>query len=319
MAHVDAPRRDAARRPAEPLGHAHAGGDGAAGRRRARPHRLQRDRLRRQLLHGGAASSTAARTPGKGSTCCAARSTARRCAAACAATPASPSASRPDALMDLWMRRLNEHGVRSFWIYDVLYGIDNFARLARIAKEYGSEVVGTRLLHDLAGPHGRVPGRAKRPRSPRCRRSTASSSTTPPACSTSSGCARCCRRSSPRRRRKPVEIHANNLMGTSGLTYVEAVKHGVQRSCTRPAALDGQRALGALDRERRPQPRADGRRARASTPRCWRRSTSTSARVGRAAGYLVDQVSEYDLFNVTHQVPGRDGRHAARRSSSSTG
>ncbi len=26
--------------------------------------------------------------------------------------------------------------------------------------------------------------------------------------------------------------------------------------------------------------------------------------VGRAAGYLVDQVSEYDLFNHTHQVPG---------------
>src|SRR5438552_14695258 len=49
----------------------------------------------------------------------------------------------PDALMDLWMRRLNEHGVRSFWIYDVLYGVDNFARLARMAKEYGSEVVGT--------------------------------------------------------------------------------------------------------------------------------------------------------------------------------
>ena len=27
-------------------------------------------------------------------------------------------------------------------------------------------------------------------------------------------------------------------------------------------------------------------------------------RVGKAAGYLVDQVSEYDLFNITHQVPG---------------
>src|SRR6201999_1774044 len=26
--------------------------------------------------------------------------------------------------------------------------------------------------------------------------------------------------------------------------------------------------------------------------------------VGKAAGHLVDQVSEYDLFNVTHQVPG---------------
>src|SRR5260370_11321225 len=49
----------------------------------------------------------------------------------------------PDALMDLWMRRLNQHGVRSFWIYDVLYGVEDFVRLARIAKEYGSEVVGT--------------------------------------------------------------------------------------------------------------------------------------------------------------------------------
>jgi oxaloacetate decarboxylase (Na+ extruding) subunit alpha len=49
----------------------------------------------------------------------------------------------PDALMDLWMRRLNEHGIRSYWIYDVLYGIENFARLARVAKEYGSQVVGT--------------------------------------------------------------------------------------------------------------------------------------------------------------------------------
>ena len=27
-------------------------------------------------------------------------------------------------------------------------------------------------------------------------------------------------------------------------------------------------------------------------------------KVGKAAGYLVDQVSEYDLFNITHQVPG---------------
>ena len=28
----------------------------------------------------------------------------------------------PDALMDTWMRRLNEHGLRSFWIYDCLFG-----------------------------------------------------------------------------------------------------------------------------------------------------------------------------------------------------
>ena len=48
----------------------------------------------------------------------------------------------PDALMDIWMRRLNEHGVRSFWIYDVLFNIDKMHRLAKVAKEYGSEVAG---------------------------------------------------------------------------------------------------------------------------------------------------------------------------------
>src|SRR3712207_6906262 len=58
----------------------------------------------------------------------------------------------PDALMDLWMRRLNEHGIRSYWIYDVLYGVPNFARLGRVAKEYGSEVAGT-VFYTLSPVH----------------------------------------------------------------------------------------------------------------------------------------------------------------------
>src|SRR5579859_585531 len=49
----------------------------------------------------------------------------------------------PDALMDAWMRQLNRHGCRSFWIYDVLYNIDKMHRLAKVAKEFGSEVAGT--------------------------------------------------------------------------------------------------------------------------------------------------------------------------------
>jgi oxaloacetate decarboxylase (Na+ extruding) subunit alpha len=40
-------------------------------------------------------------------------------------------ATMPDALMDTWMRQLNRHGCRSFWIYDVLYEIDNMDRLAK--------------------------------------------------------------------------------------------------------------------------------------------------------------------------------------------
>jgi oxaloacetate decarboxylase alpha subunit len=101
---------------------------------------------------------------------------------------------------------------------------------------------------------------------------------------------------------KPVEFHSNNLMGTSGLAYVEAVRHGIRilHTASRPMAngpsvpstesvVRNLELLGCthdIDKSLL-EPVADHFR-----------------RVGRAAGYLVDQVSEYDLFNVTHQVPG---------------
>src|SRR5258705_539407 len=113
----------------------------------------------------------------------------------------------PDALMDLWMRRLNEHGVRSFWIYDVLYGIDNFARLAGIS-----------ILHTATRPMANGP-------------SVPSTESV---------------------------VRNLELMGHT---------HGLDTSLLLPVA-------------------------------------EHFRRVGRTAGYLVDQVSEYDLFNVTHQVPG---------------
>ena len=58
----------------------------------------------------------------------------------------------PDSLMDAWMRQLNRHGVRSYWIYDVLYNIDKIHRLAKVAKEFGSEVAGT-ILYFLSPVH----------------------------------------------------------------------------------------------------------------------------------------------------------------------
>jgi oxaloacetate decarboxylase (Na+ extruding) subunit alpha len=207
----------------------------------------------------------------------------------------------PDALMDLWMRRLNEHGVRSFWIYDVLYGIDNFARLARIAKEYDSEVIGT-VFFSLSPVHTDEYLSAK----------AAEIAAVPeidgvlfydtagvldvdrmrvlvPKIIAAAG-------------GKPVEFHSNNLMGTSGLAYVEAVRQGIStlHTATRPMAngpsvpstesvvrnLELMGHTHGLDTSLLPPVAAHFRR------------------VGRTAGYLVDQVSEYDLFNVTHQVPG---------------
>src|SRR6266852_4689019 len=58
----------------------------------------------------------------------------------------------PDALMDAWMRQLNVHGARSFWIYDVLFNIDKMLRLAKVAKEFGSEVAGA-IMFSMSPVH----------------------------------------------------------------------------------------------------------------------------------------------------------------------
>jgi oxaloacetate decarboxylase alpha subunit len=207
----------------------------------------------------------------------------------------------PDALMDLWMRRLNEHGVRSYWIYDTLYGIDNFARLARVAKEYGSEVVGT-VFYTVSPVHtdDYLAGKA------------AEIAAVPEIDGVlfydTAGVLDVDRlrvlvpkivaAAAP----KPVEIHANNLMGMSGLTYVEAVKHGIG-------------VLHTASRSMANGPSVPSTESVVANVEMmgWTHSIDTSLlspveehfrRVGRAAGHLVDQVSEYDLFNITHQVPG---------------
>ena len=207
----------------------------------------------------------------------------------------------PDVLMDLWMRRLCEHGVRSFWIYDVLYGIDNFARLARIAKEYGSEVVGT-VFYTVSPVHTDEYLAAK----------AAHIAAVPELDGVlfydTAGVldVERLRRLVPKivaaADPKPVEIHANNLMGMSGLTYVEAVKHGIHVLHTATRSMANGPSIPSTESVVR----------NLELMGCTH-SIDTSLlppveehfrRVGRAAGYLVDAVSEYDLFNVTHQVPG---------------
>ena len=207
----------------------------------------------------------------------------------------------PDALMDIWMRQLNEHGLRSFWIYDVLFNIDKMHRLAKVAKEYGSEVAGsvmfalspvhtdaffaqkagelaaspdidTILLYDTAGVLDKE-----------------RMSTLIPAIKARIGT-------------KPLEFHANNILGISGKAYLDAVDLGVSilHTASRPMAngpsvpstesvVKNLELLGhthSLNKD------------------LFRPVADHFEAVGKAAGFLVNQFNEYDVLSIRHQIPG---------------
>ncbi len=207
----------------------------------------------------------------------------------------------PDSLMDAWMRQLNRHGVRSFWIYDVLFNVDKMHRLAKVAKEFGSEVaaalmftlspvhtdayyadkagklaaspdVDTILLYDTGGVLERERLR-----------------TLVPAIRA-------------RIQGKPIEFHSNNLLGQSARAYLDAVELGVGilHTASRPMAngpsvpsteiiAHDLALLGHthdLDSSR------------------FAPVASHFERVARAAGFLVNQSSEYDVLSLRHQIPG---------------
>lgn len=207
----------------------------------------------------------------------------------------------PDALMDVWMRQLNEHGCRSFWVYDVLFNIDKMHRLAKVAKEYGSEVAGsimftlspvhtddyyadkadrlsacpdidTLLLYDTAGVLERE--RMK---------------TLVPAIVAKA-------------RGKPVEFHSNNILGMSAKAYCDIVEFGVTilHTATRPMANG-------------PAVPSTEIMTRNMTLLGHTHDIDVSLlppvaehfeKVGRAAGYRVNQHNEYDVLAARHQIPG---------------
>ncbi len=207
----------------------------------------------------------------------------------------------PDALMDIWMRRLNEHGVRSFWIYDVLFNIDKMHRLAKVAKEYGSEVAGavmfalspvhtdaffaekagrlaaspdvdTILLYDTAGVLEKE-----------------RLSTLVPAIRARIG-------------GKPLEFHANNLLGQSGKAYLDAIDLGVSilHTASRPMA-NGPSVPSTESVVRNLELLGHSHSLDA---RLFRPVADHFEAVGKAAGFPVNQFAEYDVLSVRHQIPG---------------
>ena len=207
----------------------------------------------------------------------------------------------PPALMDLWVRRLCAHGIRSFWIYDVLFGMDNMLRLAKVAKEANAQVAGA-IMFALSPVHTDdffVANARRLAESPNVDSlllyDTAGvlekdriQSLVPAIVGVAGG--------------KPIEFHSNNLLGLSAKAYLDAIDCGVSviHTASRPMANGPSvpsteimaRNIGlrghthGLD-ESQFEPVADHFRA-----------------VGKAAGYLVDQYAEYDEFAIQHQIPG---------------
>jgi oxaloacetate decarboxylase (Na+ extruding) subunit alpha len=207
----------------------------------------------------------------------------------------------PDSLMDAWMRQLNRHGVRSFWIYDVLFNIDKTYRLAKVAKEFGSEVAGaimytlspvhtdayyadkanklsaspdidTLLLYDTAGT---LDGERLK--------------TLLPAIVAEA-------------RGKKIEFHSNNILGMSAKAYLDAIELGVSiiHTASRPMA-NGPSVPSTEVMVKNIELKGHTHSLDKSL---FKAVADHFEAVGRAAGYLVNQYNEYDVLSIEHQIPG---------------
>lgn len=207
----------------------------------------------------------------------------------------------PDSLMDAWMRQLNRHGCRSFWVYDVLFNNDKTKRLAKLAKEFGSEVAGaimftlspvhtdeyyarqadelsesddidTILLYDTAGVLEKE-----------------RLSTLVPAIKAKA-------------RGKSVEFHSNNLLGQSAKAYLDAIDLGVTilHTAIRPMA-NGPSVPSVEIMTRNLELLGHTHDLDKSL---FAPVADHFEKVGKAAGFLVNQYAEYDVMSIQHQVPG---------------
>jgi oxaloacetate decarboxylase alpha subunit len=193
------------------------------------------------------------------------------------------------------------HGVRSFWIYDVLFNNDKTKRLAKVAKQFGSEVAGaimftlspvhtdeyyakqadelsvspdidTLLLYDTAGVLEKE--RMK---------------TLLPAIVAKA-------------RGKPIEFHSNNLLGQSAKAYLDSIDLGVTilHTASRPMA-NGPSVPSTEVMVRNIELKGH---SHSLDTRLFAPVAEHFEKVGKAAGFLVNQYAEYDVLSIQHQVPG---------------
>lgn len=207
----------------------------------------------------------------------------------------------PDALMDLWVERLCVHGMRSFWLYDVLFNIEKMHRLAKVAKRHNCQIAGTMLftlspVHtdeyyaDKADKLSALPevdslllydtgGVLDRERI----------STLVPAIKAKA-------------RGKPIEMHANNMLGQSAKSYMDAIEFGVTVLHTAVRSMANGPSIPSIEIMTK-NVEIMGHTHNIDVSKL-KQVSDHFERVGKAAGFLVNQHFEYDVTALRHQIPG---------------
>ena len=207
----------------------------------------------------------------------------------------------PDALMDIWVDRLCVHGMRSFWLYDVLFNIEKMQRLAKVAKGYGCQVAGTMLftlspVHDDAYYADKADKLSALPEVDSLLLYDTGGvldreriSTLVPAIVAKA-------------RGKPIEMHANNMLGQSAKSYMDAIEFGVTVLHTAVRSMSNGPSIPSIEIMTK-NIEIMGHTHNIDTSKL-KPVSDHFERVGKAAGYLVNQFYEYDVTALRHQIPG---------------
>lgn len=207
----------------------------------------------------------------------------------------------PDALMDIWVDRLCAHGLRSFWLYDVLFNIDKMHRLAKIAKTYDCQVAGTMLftlspVHDDAFWADKADKLSALPEVDSLLLYDTGGvldrerlSTLVPAIKANA-------------RGKPIEMHSNNMLGQSAKAYCDAVEFGVTVLHTAARSMANGPSIPSIDIMCK-NLETLGHTHNIDTSKLKPVSDHFRA-VAKTAGYLHDQSYEYDVTSLATQIPG---------------
>ena len=207
----------------------------------------------------------------------------------------------PLAIIELWIKRAVANGIRSFWVPDYQNMMDRLSYLAKVAKDEGAEVVvtlaytyspvhttelfarKTKMLVEmgnvdviqLGGGGGTLTPEVTRALLPIIKEESKGIS---------------------------IEIREHCNIGLAPLSYVEAIKSGVQRVTTAVSPLANGDSLPSTENILR-----NIRRMGYSSnidEEALKEESDHFRRIAEERGMKMGELQEYDVFQYEHQVPG---------------